>query len=156
MPASMNLTMDRTEKIKIKPKNIYVPSAELEEWWDRWNHTADPAAWKEVSDRIYKICSGIATRFNPKTEDDYMEHVHDAWESVMHKIKTGKLKFIKGKAPVFNLVTTTIFRILYSKMNKLKKQREHYKKYAYQYIQSNMPELLATMEYPHDKNQEAN
>jgi len=37
---------------------------------------------------------------------------------ILEKIKDGRLKFIPGKAPVFNLLTTTIFRHLYSKKNK--------------------------------------
>lgn len=127
---------------RIKVKKHYVNSVELEEWWQGWIVTKDPFAWDEVSDRIYKMCLGIATKFNPKDEEEYNEHVHDAWTQTMDKIRSGKLRFIRGKAPVFNLITTTVFRILYSKMNKQKKQREHQKKYATQYIQKHNPELL--------------
>jgi hypothetical protein len=129
----------------------YVNSVELENHWDNWLQTSDPVSWDHMSTSIYQICNGIATKFNPKSEEDYIEHVHDAWSQTMDKIKTGKLKFTKGRAPVFNLITTTVFRILFSKMNKQKKQREHHKKYAYQFIQNNMPELLPTVEYPYDR-----
>lgn len=126
----------------------YVPSNELEEWWQGWLVTGCPLAWKELADRIYLMCCGIATHFNPRTDDEYQEHVHDAFLQTMQKIKLGKLRFTRGKAPVFNLVTTTVFRILYSKMNRQKKQREHQRKFAYQQIQQKAPELLSQVEYP--------
>jgi hypothetical protein len=138
----------------MKKGKHYVNSNELEGWWDKWNKTKEEDAWNEMSTRIYKICCGIATKFNPKSEEEHMEHVHDAWQQTMEKIKNGKLKFEAGRAPVFNLITTTVFRILYSKMNKQKKQREHHKKYAYQFVQKHMPELLSTMEYPTSSSQE--
>lgn len=128
----------------------YVNSTELEEWWQGWLTTGCSFAWGELSERVYKMCCGVATHFNPKDEDEHSEHVHDAFLQTMEKIKSGKLKFIRGKAPVFNLLTTTIFRILYSKMNRQKKQREHQKKYAYQFVQKNLPEQLGTLEYPFD------
>lgn len=121
----------------------YVPSVELEDWWDRWNNLQDQISWDGLSERIYRICGGVATKFHPNSEEEYIEHVHDAWETTMNKIKNGKLKFTKGRAPVFNLVTTTIFRILYTKMNKAKKQREHHKKYFFEFIHKNNPELLS-------------
>ena len=127
----------------------YVNSTELEEWWQGWLVTQCPYAWEEVSNRIYQICCGIATHFNPRDEDEHQDHVHDAFLQTLEKIKSGKLKFIRGKAPVFNLVTTTIFRILYSKMNRQKKQREHQKRYIYQFVQKHEPELLGDVEYPY-------
>jgi hypothetical protein len=127
----------------------YVNSAELEEWWQGWIVTGCPYAWQQMSDNIYKICSGIATHFNPRDPEEYEEHVHDAFLQTLEKIKTGRLKFTRGKAPVFNLVTTTVFRILYSKMNRQKKQREHQKRYTYQFVQKYEPELLHQVEYPY-------
>jgi len=112
-------------------KKHYVDSCELEEWWHGWNLTKCPYAWDEMVVRIQKICEGVAIKFNPRKEnDEYEEHVHDAFVCTLEKIKTGKLKFTHGRAPVFNLLTTTIFRILYSKCNKIKKQREYHKKYV--------------------------
>lgn len=132
-----------------KQNKHYVPSDELEEWWQGWIITKCPDAWEELSSRIYRICCGIAIRFHPKSDDEFQEHVHDAFCQTMEKIKNGKLMFIHGKAPVFNLVTTTVFRILYSKMNKQKKHREHEKKYAYQFALENAPELLDSIEFQH-------
>jgi hypothetical protein len=124
----------------------YVDTKELEEWWQGWLITGCPIAWEETATRIHKICCGIATRFNPKSEDEYHEHVHDAFTQTIEKIKTGKLKFTPGKAPVFNLITTTVFRILFSKMNKSKKHREHEKKYIYEQTQDYAPELIGTLD----------
>jgi hypothetical protein len=126
----------------------YVSSQELEEWWQGWLVTQCPMAWEEMSNRIYLMCQGIATHFNPRSDDEFQEHVHDAFAQTIQKIKLGKLRFTRGKAPVFNLVTTTVFRILYSKMNRQKKQREHQRKFAYQQIQQKAPELLSEVEYP--------
>lgn len=134
---------------KPKKNKHYVDSVELEEWWQGWLVTGCPFAWDELSSRIYQICCGIATRFNPRSDDEREEHVHDAFSQTMEKIRAGKLRFTRGKAPVFNLVTTTVFRILFSKMNRQKKQREHLKKYTYQFVQKNIPELLNMVEYPY-------
>lgn len=147
----MYLSNDWSRRIIMETakKNIYVPSAELEAWWQGWIITGCPVAWEEMNNMIYKICSGIATHFNPKDAEEHEEHAHDAFSQTIEKIKKGKLKFTPGKAPVFNLITTTAFRILYSKMNRLKKQREHHKKYAYQFVQKNDPDSLKLVEYPY-------
>jgi hypothetical protein len=129
-------------------KTNYVCSAVLEEWWYGWILTRDSYAWEQMSSMIYLICDGVATKFNPKSPEDHQEHVHDAWAQIMEKIKSGKLRFTHGKAPVFYLLTTTAFRILFSKMNKQKKQREHYKKYSFDFVQSKCPEMLPLLEHP--------
>jgi len=130
----------------------YVNSQELEEWWQGWIVTKDPYAWEQVGDRIYLICSGIATKFNPRDDEEKQEHIHDAWTQTMDKIKSGKLRFISGKAPVFNLITTTVYRILFSKMNRDKKGREHYRKYAAQLRQKHKPEFVDSPEGFEDAN----
>lgn len=133
----------------------YVNSAELEEWWQGWLVTDDAFAWDMMSEMIYRICQGIATKFNPKDDDEYQEHTHDAFVQTMEKIKLGKLRFIRGKAPVFNLITTTVFRILYSKMNRNKKQREHSKRFTFEWIQKHIPELIHSFEYPYATREKA-
>lgn len=131
-----------------KKSKHYVNSAELEEWWQGWINTRCEHAWGHMSNMIHHICSGIATKFNPKDEDELHDLINDAWVQTMDKIRAGKLRFTHGKAPVFNLITTTVFRILYSKMNKQKRQREHHKKYTYRYVQEKAPELLPVLENP--------
>jgi hypothetical protein len=116
-------------------KEFYVNSNELEEWWAGWNITGCEYAWEQMSSMISKICFGVARKFNPRDEDEYYEHVHDALVQTLEKIHSGKLKFKHGQAPVFNLLTTTIFRILYSKMNKQKRTKEHLANYTQLFLQ---------------------
>jgi hypothetical protein len=124
----------------------YVDSKELEQWWTGWLVTDDPYAWSKMSDMIYAMCNGIATHFNPRDEEEHVELRHDAFMTTMEKIKAGKLKFIPGKAPVFNLLTTTIFRQLYSRMNKEKRRKTHQAKYAQKFVAENHPEFLKLMQ----------
>ena len=124
-------------------KKYYVDSVVLEEFWTGWIVTGDPYAWDEMSSMIYKICEGIATHFHPPTPEEHVEHTHDAFTMTVEKIKCGKLKFDPGRAPVFNLLTTTIFRHLYSKMNKEKRRRYHQNNYIKKTISEDHPELLA-------------
>ncbi len=81
-------------------------------------------SWHNMLDSISKMCFGIATKFKPKTEEDHHELSNEALIQVMHKLSTYKLVYTPGRAPVFNLLTTTIYRIMYSIMNKRKYQRE--------------------------------
>jgi len=126
----------------IKRSKHYVDSKELEEWWQGWNITRCPLAWQELNCRIQKICEGVAIKFNPHEDDEYDEHVHDAFVCTLEKIKSNKLRFTPGRAPVFNLLTTTIFRILYSKCNKIKKYKECSQRYAEDQIIQHNPSLL--------------
>ncbi len=108
----------------------YVDTKELERTWGEWMTDKDPQKWESLSMMVYKICDGVSTRFNPKSDDEKMEHIHDATMAILDKINSGKLQFIAGRAPVFNLLTTTAFHLLYSKMNKakrLKQQMDRYK-----------------------------
>lgn len=125
-----------------KKKPNYVSSKELEEWWMGWIVIRDPYAWEMMSGMIYKICEGIATKFHPPSPDEHQEHTHDAFLMTMEKISNGKLTFTPGRAPVFNLLTTTIFRHLYSKMNKEKRRKQHTAKYIDKIITEKHPELL--------------
>lgn len=124
-------------------KKNYVNSKELEQWWAGWNLTSCDYSWEKLSEMIYKICQGVATKFNPKSEDEHIEHTHDAFIITLEKIKDGRLKFIRGKAPVFNLLTTAIIRQLCSKMNKEKRHKKHHAKYTFQFVSENYPELLS-------------
>jgi len=108
----------------------YVDTKELERIWGEWLVARDPLKWDSLALMVYKICDGVSTHFNPKSEDEKTEHVHDATTAILDKINTGKLRFTAGRAPVFNLLTTTAFHHLYSKMNKenrIKRQMEKYK-----------------------------
>jgi hypothetical protein len=132
----------------IKQKTVYCNSKELEEWWGGWNTTECQYAWEKMGSNIYNICCGVARHFHPKDEDEFCDHVHDAYMQTMEKIQKKKLKFTPGRAPVFNLITTTAFRILYSKMNRQKKVRINLKKYTYRFVQAHIPDMLNKVEYP--------
>lgn len=80
--------------------------------------------WHLMLEDINKICAGIATRFKPRTEEEHQELTNDALTQVINKLAHYRLVYKPGLAPVFNLLTTTIHRIMYSIMNKRKTQRE--------------------------------
>lgn len=107
-----------------KIKKYYVDTRELENHWTSWlaNQT-DNQAWGLLCEGIYKICFGVAIHFHPHDEDEHNELAHEAFVLTIAKIRDGRLKFTPGRAPVFNLLTTTVFRHLYSKMNKESRRR---------------------------------
>lgn len=105
-------------------KKFYVNTVELENFWTRWlNDKTDAEAWQRLQEGIYKICYGVTVHFHPRDDDEQAELAHEAFILTIAKISDGRLTFIPGKAPVFNLLTTTIFRHLYSKMNKETRRR---------------------------------
>lgn len=128
-----------------KKKN-YVDSKALEEYWTGWEMTGCQFAWDAMTSMIYEMCEGIATHFNPPSPDVHSDHTHDAFALTIEKIKNGKLKFTPGKAPVFNLLTTTIFRHLYSKMNKDKRRKFHHNKYIEKYILENHDDIFLAVQ----------
>lgn len=79
--------------------------------------------WHAVLTDVSNMCQGIATKFNPPSEDEHMELSQDALLQVTNKLVKRKLVFTPGRAPVFNLLTTTIYRCMYSIKNKGKNQR---------------------------------
>lgn len=79
--------------------------------------------WHAVLTDVSNMCQGIATKFNPPSEDEHMELAQDALLQVVNKLVKRKLVFTPGRAPVFNLLTTTIYRCMYSIKNKGKNQR---------------------------------
>jgi len=107
----------------------YVDTKELERTWTSWNETHDQAQWDQLSLMVYRICNGVSTHFNPRDDDELLEHTHDATTALLSKIYEGKLRFTPGRAPVFNLLTTTAFNLLYSKMNKNKRAKEKIEQY---------------------------
>lgn len=121
-------------------KGHYVDSQVIEEYWDGWKLTGCEYAWQELSAMIYKICEGVATQFAPRSEEEHSELTHEGYQSVMNKIRVGKLVSNK-KSPVFNVLTTAIFRHLYSSKNREKRRTEIYNKYMEREIDKN-PQLL--------------
>lgn len=105
-------------------KKNYVDSKEIELCWANWLANENPHDWEKLQGFVYKICKGVVVHFNPKSEEEHMDLCHETFVLTMDKIKKRKLVFKAGKAPVFNLLTTTIFRHLYSLKNKENRRRK--------------------------------
>jgi hypothetical protein len=80
-------------------------------------------SWEALTADIGKICNGIALRFYLVNEDEQLELAQEAWAQVANKLRRGKLKYIPGRAPVFNLLTTTIYNVIFSILNRQKSHR---------------------------------
>lgn len=80
-------------------------------------------SWKLLLEEINKICCGIASRFHQPTEEARIDLAHEALLQVVQKLQRGRLVYCPGKAPVFNLLTTTIHRCIYSVLSKRGRQQ---------------------------------
>jgi len=81
------------------------------------------ASWHGLLEDIGRMCSGISKRFNLVNEDEYSDLSNDALLQVTNKLVNKRLVYTPGKAPVFNLLTTTIHRCMFSLLNKKNNQR---------------------------------
>lgn len=124
------------------PKKHYVDTKVLEAVWTEWldSEGSDIKAWDSLCSMIYRICEGISVHFNPANEDEQLELIHETFTQTITKIQDGRLKFKPGKAPVFNLLTTTIIRQLYSLMNKRSRRRRLHEKYKILVVDQRFPE----------------
>lgn len=139
-----------------KPKKITLPTEdrELNLLSDSWLHRLDtpfaqmdeviPAleakgymrelpteqTWHAMLGDIDKMCRGIAMRFKQPSEEEQMELANEALLQVTNKLASYKLVYTPGVAPVFNLLTTTIYRCMYSIMNRRKTQRQGLQKFV--------------------------
>ncbi len=84
--------------------------------------------WHMMLTDINNMCIGIATKFKQGSEEETNDLANEALSLVTHKLKRKKLVYMPGRAPVFNLLTTTIYRCIYSILNKRKNQREGFQK----------------------------
>lgn len=80
-------------------------------------------SWHTMLQHIHRICAGISTRFKLQGEDEQQELASKAFLQVIEKLVSGRLTYLPGRAPVFNLLTTTTYRIMYSILNKQTHQR---------------------------------
>lgn len=83
------------------------------------------ASWDYMLVEIWKICQGIASKFNLPNDDAKADLANDALVQVTSKIKSRRLVYTPGRAPVFNLLTTTIHRIVFSILNREAKMRQN-------------------------------
>lgn len=86
--------------------------------------------WHAMLSDIDNMCRGIAMRFKQPTEEETMELANEALLQVTNKLASYKLVYTPGRAPVFNLLTTTIHRCMYSIMNRRKTQRQGLQKFV--------------------------
>jgi len=86
-------------------------------------------SWDAMVEDIYKICGGIATKFNV-TEDDRDELIHESALQVIKKLTTHKLVYTPGRAPVFNLLTTTIHRCIFSALSRDKRRVNNLRRFT--------------------------
>ncbi len=153
--------MDLQENTKVKTKStkFYVNSKELEEWWAGWRDTGDIRNWNKMSEMLYLICLGISKNFRPKDDDEHFNLANEAAIKLFEKIKNGKLKFTpscQGGSPVFNLVTTTVQRLLCSFKNSDKRRRKNHSVYVRQIVQEKAPELLSHLSNFYDGQESVN
>lgn len=82
--------------------------------------------WKRFTLEILNICDGVSKKFYPKTKDEKDNLVQEAFAYTLKKIERGSLNYIPGKASVFNLLTTAIYRIMCTIKNKQNKIRNRH------------------------------
>lgn len=87
-------------------------------------------AWDLLLSDIYKICMGLTAKFYQPTLEDKTKLANDAMLQVASKLIRGKLNYTPGRAPVFNLLTTTIRRCMYTIVSKDSKQKRNSAKYV--------------------------
>lgn len=104
-------------------KKHYVESEDIEKCWAHWLEHSDDESWHNLQNMVYLICQGVAVKFGPKNDEEHADLTHETFILTVEKIKNGKLVFTPGRAPVFNLLTTTIHRHLFSLMNKRNRQK---------------------------------
>ncbi len=77
-------------------------------------------SWSLLFYEVQKICHGISLKFN-LTVDEKTDLAEDALALAMFRIRERKIIYTPDKAPVFNLLTTTIHRIMYTILGKKNK-----------------------------------
>lgn len=107
----------------------YINHKDLDVHWEKWEKTNCHDSWIEISNMVYAICAGVASHFHPKSSEENDDNIHDAYVAIMQKIRDGKIVDEK-RGKIFNLLTTSIFRHLYSKMNRNKKNKDCIMKYT--------------------------
>lgn len=85
--------------------------------------TPTQQSWHAMLEDVDKMCRGIAMKFNLPTEEEQLDFANEALLQVTNKLRLKKLVYTPGRAPVFNLLTTTIHRCMFSIMNRRKMQK---------------------------------
>ena len=110
-------------------QNEYINSKELEKTWYEYNRSGSVIHQQKLYCMIYEICKGISRKFYPSSDEEHCELSNQAYLMTIEKINRGSLKYTPGKAPVFNLLTTAIFNLLYTYKNSEKRKKDKIYKY---------------------------
>ena len=110
-----------------------VPTNFSEEQLVRQGYYLEPPttkSWQAMLEDIAKMCRGIASKFNQQSMEETENLASEALVQVISKISRGKLRYTPGRAPVFNLLTTTIHRCIYSILSKDTRQKKNFTSFA--------------------------
>lgn len=106
-------------------------------------------SWHAMLEDIRKICNGIVTKFRMRSEEEQADLASDALLQITNKLVTGRLVYMPGRAPVFNLLTTTTYRIIYSILNKKNSQKESIRKFIDDAAAGVLPKAGRSIRVPH-------
>lgn len=87
-------------------------------------------SWQAMLQDIAKMCNGVASKFNQQSIEETNNLASEALVQVISKIARGRLRYTPGRAPVFNLLTTTIHRCIYSILSKDTRQKKNFAAFA--------------------------
>lgn len=91
-------------------------------------------SWQAMLQDIAQICSGIANKFNQQSIEETNNLAGEALLQVTSKLARGRLKYTPGKAPVFNLLTTTIHRCIYSILSRDTRQKKNFSTFVDNFV----------------------
>lgn len=106
-------------------------------------------SWHAMLEDITKICNGVVTKFHMRSEEEQADLAGEAFLQITNKLVTGRLVYMPGRAPVFNLLTTTTYRIIYSILNKKNSQKEKIRKFIDDAAAGVLPKTGRSIRVPH-------
>ena len=111
------IVLDNSSKAEIERQGFYLEPPTTQ-------------SWQAMLQDIAKMCKGIASKFNQPSPEETENLASEALLQVVSKISRGRLKYTPGRAPVFNLLTTTIHRCIYSILSKDTRQKKNFTSFA--------------------------
>lgn len=105
-------------------------------------------SWHIMLENIRNICNGISMKFHLPSEEEQQDLASDAFLQVTNKLVSGRLVYMPGRAPVFNLLTTTTYRIMYSITNKKNNQKYSMRKLIDDAAAGVLPEVGRSVRVP--------
>lgn len=100
--------------------------------------------WHLLLEDVSRMCHGISAKFNLPIEEQN-DLKNDALLQVTNKLISRRLVYTPGKAPVFNLLTTTIHRCMYSIMNRNNKQKQNMFQFASDLQNGILPDTMRSL-----------